>query len=150
MKIKTTDLTGPALRYAVAVCEGLNVGIFTVEEQWERFIKGASPEDLNKHAESYAAVKAGFKTEICRVHSDGYKSTLDARTWRFDEDWSVGGPLIEREWIELGAYHDQWRAVFHGEGGSIYQDGPTPLIAAMRCYVAATLGDEVDVPEGLL
>jgi hypothetical protein len=27
--------------------------------------------------------------------------------------------------------------------------GPTPLIAAMRCYVASKLGDEVDVPEEL-
>ena len=28
--------------------------------------------------------------------------------------------------------------------------GPTKLIAAMRCYVASKLGDEVDVPEELL
>lgn len=27
--------------------------------------------------------------------------------------------------------------------------GPTRLIAAMRCYVASKLGDEVEVPEGL-
>ena len=28
--------------------------------------------------------------------------------------------------------------------------GPTPLIAAMRCFVASHLGDEVNVPEELL
>jgi hypothetical protein len=28
--------------------------------------------------------------------------------------------------------------------------GPTPLIAAMRCYVAAKLGHEVEIPEGLI
>lgn len=65
-------------------------------------------------------------------------------------NWEQGGPIIEREWIELGAYHDQWRAVFHGEDGSIYQDGPTPLIAAMRCFVASHLGDEIEIPEELL
>ena len=27
--------------------------------------------------------------------------------------------------------------------------GPTPLIAAMRCYVSGKLGDEVDIPEEL-
>jgi hypothetical protein len=27
--------------------------------------------------------------------------------------------------------------------------GPTPLIAAMRCYVASKLGDEVEIPEEL-
>ena len=29
------------------------------------------------------------------------------------------------------------------------EHGPTPLIAAMRCYVASKLGDEVDVPDEL-
>jgi hypothetical protein len=28
--------------------------------------------------------------------------------------------------------------------------GPTPLIAAMRCYVASKMGDEVDVPDELV
>jgi hypothetical protein len=27
--------------------------------------------------------------------------------------------------------------------------GPTPLIAAMRCYVQSKLGDEVEAPEEL-
>jgi hypothetical protein len=27
--------------------------------------------------------------------------------------------------------------------------GPTPLIAAMRCYVEAKLGDEVEIPKEL-
>ena len=31
-----------------------------------------------------------------------------------------------------------------------YGYGPTPLIAAMRCYVASKLGDEVEVPVELL
>ena len=73
--------------------------------------------------------------------------------WEPSRYWGQGGPIIEREWIELGAYHDQWRAVFHGEYDSIYQDGPTPLIAAMRCFVASRLGDEVDevdVPDELM
>jgi hypothetical protein len=30
------------------------------------------------------------------------------------------------------------------------QNGPTPLIAAMRCYVASKFGDEVETPEELL
>ena len=150
MKIKTADLIGPALRYAVAVCEGFNVGILTVEEQWERFIEGASPEDLEKYADEYADIKAGFKTEICKVHDDGYKSALDARAWRFDEDWGAGGPIIEREKIDPISPTPSdplWQAIQwrfrHGA------KGPTPLIAVMRCYVASRLGDEVDVPDEL-
>jgi hypothetical protein len=33
--------------------------------------------------------------------------------------------------------------------GNVTMLGPTPLIAAMRCYVASKLGDEVDIPEEL-
>ena len=70
--------------------------------------------------------------------------------WEPSRYWGQGGPIIEREWIELGAYHDQWLAVFHGEDGSTDQYGPTPLIAAMRCFVASRLNDEVDIPGELL
>lgn len=153
MKIKTADLIGPALRYAVAVCEGLNVGILTVEEQWERFIEGALPEDLEKHAEYYAAIKVGFKTELCKVHGDGYKSTLDARAWRFDEDWSVGGPIIEREKVEIGPTFSgtTWAACYPNKPTSkqCLANGPTPLIASMRCFCCAKLGDEIEIPQEL-
>lgn len=65
-------------------------------------------------------------------------------------DWAQGGPIIERKWIELGAYEDQWRAVMHMEHGSLYLDGSTPLIAAMRCFVLSELGPEIEVPAELL
>ncbi len=63
--------------------------------------------------------------------------------------WEFGGPIIEREKIALIPPHDEirvWEAVhpnrMHDE---VY--GETPLIAAMRCYVASKLGDEIEVPE---
>lgn len=157
MKIKTADLIGRPLRYAVAVCEGFNVGVVTVDEQWERFMEGVSPEDLEKYAESYAAIKAGFKTELCRVHSDGYKSTLDAQAWHFDEDWGVGGPIIERETMSLCHYKSHAEPWFaekrhfgrHHKAGRSYGEGPTPLIAAMRCFCCAKLGDEIEIPQEL-
>jgi len=34
-------------------------------------------------------------------------------------------------------------------GGFTHGYGPTPLIAAMRCYVASKMGDEIDVPTEL-
>jgi hypothetical protein len=61
-------------------------------------------------------------------------------------DWAQGGPIIERERIELE--HDGfiwWARIKADEDHS----GPTPLIAAMRCYVASKLGDEVEIPEEL-
>ena len=65
--------------------------------------------------------------------------------------WAQGGPIIEREKIRLDTtwnYEDgHWAARIDSVGG--WWEGDTPLIAAMRCYVASKLGDEVDVPEEL-
>ena len=60
----------------------------------------------------------------------------------YSSDWAFGGPIIQREMI---AIYGDWNATL-GEGT---YEGPTPLIAAMRCYVASVLGDEVEVPDGL-
>jgi hypothetical protein len=40
---------------------------------------------------------------------------------------------------------DFWAAEV--EAGEYEHDGQTPLIAAMRCYVASKLGDEIEIPE---
>jgi hypothetical protein len=71
-------------------------------------------------------------------------------------DWAHGGPVIEREEVELtfdrpNETDTLWRAeMFDLKGVSIaYEYGPTPLIAAMRCYVASKLGDEIEIPEEL-
>ena len=75
-------------------------------------------------------------------------------------DWAQGGPIIERERINLnqcgssrpgGKMHWFWEASwgYENEPGHTMVPGPTPLIAAMRCYVASKLGDEVEVPEEL-
>lgn len=78
-------------------------------------------------------------------------------------DWAHGGPIIEREKIELAWWHSSqaWQAsqpllgrwsAADGEfiGDSHFpREGPTPLVAAMRCFVASKLGDEVEVPSQL-
>jgi hypothetical protein len=65
-------------------------------------------------------------------------------------NWAQGGPIIEREGISLDQYHDfpNWAASCPPESG-FNRFGPTPLIAAMRCYVASKLGDNIDIPEEL-
>jgi len=67
--------------------------------------------------------------------------------YRPSTEWAQGGPIIERERIELRR---------DGDGGWIACDnihpefyGPTPLVAAMRCFVASVLGDEVDIDQTL-
>jgi hypothetical protein len=73
--------------------------------------------------------------------------------WNPSNDWSQGGPIIEREDILFSKSGlSQYRASIDLDEGDVMTkacNGPTPLIAAMRCYVASTLGDEVEIPEEL-
>lgn len=70
------------------------------------------------------------------------------KEWNYkpSTDWSQGGPIIEREKITIEWTGEDWMAYIWHDAEFF---GPTPLIAAMRCYVASKLGDEVDVPEEL-
>lgn len=71
------------------------------------------------------------------------------------EDWNQGGPIIESSFpkLELGfsdpTDKDRWYAECNTTSCNQFTEGPTALIAAMRCYVAITLGEEVEMPEKL-
>lgn len=73
----------------------------------------------------------------------------------YSTDWALGGAIIERE--GLGIWKYQWNEQGEPEVGWYAEDkngdhvrtGATPLEAAMRCYVASKLGDDVEIPEGL-
>ena len=60
-------------------------------------------------------------------------------------DWAVGGPIIEQERLTVMSHQTRgWGSGWMGEGQTHF--GPTPLIAAMRAYVARKLGEEVELP----
>ena len=115
--MKTSELIGPALDWAVAKCEGAYISKESDEPFWLEGIV-AAPCFLDKYQPS--------------------------------TDWEQGGPIIEREKIELSIDCAEvfcWWAQ-HQLSDSM-EHGHTPLIAAMRCYVASKLGDEVEIPEEL-
>ena len=71
----------------------------------------------------------------------------------FSTSWGLGGPIIERELIDVLHVRQNdlsvaWDATFGND--EWVMTGPTMLIAGMRCFVASKLGDEVEVPEELL
>lgn len=111
MKVKTQDLIGTALDWAVDKAEG-------------------------------------------HIRPDGgYYCGQHGVSRRYSTDWAQGGPIIEREKIAIRpdeASRD-WLAEipFTLQRDDEYWSGPTPLIAAMRCFVASRLGDEVDVSDEL-
>lgn len=122
MKIKTSELTRAALDWAVAKAKGETV-------TWEG--KGTH---------------AFLTTSEIRFLADWDT----AQEYSPSTDWAMGGPIIEREWIDLHCVNDSlWEAECPATGGLAMQNGPTPLVAAMRCYVAAELGEEIEIPEQL-
>ena len=124
MKTKTNELTGAALDWAVAKCEGRGIEFEDPRDPWLTR-DGISDQPLHSYTPS--------------------------------TDWAQGGPIIEREEISLhttpkfAAKCMKWDASQRNTNGACVrsQFGPTPLIAAMRCYVASKLGDEVEIPEEL-
>lgn len=121
--------------------------------------------ELTGAALDWAVAKCGFDDEIqppCRVMVDSIAYGSNGRAPQYvytkstgerftpSTDWAQGGPIIGREWIDLHCVNDSlWEAECPAPCGLAMQNGPTPLIAAMRCYVASKLGDEVDVPKEL-
>ena len=118
--MKTSDLTGAALDWAVAKCEGVIV----------------------------SQSKGGWPVFVSKDYADLCGDTYGTYTsFRPSTNWSQGGPIIEREKIDLMyvAKDNDWIA----SRTMPWHHGLTPLIAAMRCYVASKLGDEVEIPKEL-
>lgn len=107
MKIKTSELIGSALDWAVAKC---------------------LPDD------EYL-----FDPHPYLLDENGQPDYFEPST-----DWAHGGPIVERERISLrDDGGDEWEADDHIHAT---MHGPTPLVAAMRCYVASKLGEEIETP----
>ena len=113
--MKTSELTGAALDWAVAKCE-------EVGDSWFFQFYEGDEED-------------GIPPEF-----------------HYSTDWALAGLIIEQECIAIsclgvtGYTPDTWHAQHPKRA---FARGKTPLIAAMRCYVASKLGDEVQLPEGV-
>jgi hypothetical protein len=102
--------------------------------------------ELNGAALDWAVTKAeGFGHNLHRGNEWGI--------WGWATDWGQGGPIIEREGISLiRQTPDRWVSEYSNGCGRFdhaRSHGPTPLIAAMRCYVASKLGETVEVPKEL-
>ena len=138
--VKTSELIRAALDWAVAECEGKVVSVVIV--------------DGTPQIWANDDVYDNFKNQWCycdkqgnpRFIRNGTPVGLCGNPMASYLDWPQGGPIIEREDIDLMKVSTkQWRADC---GPACY--GKTPLVAAMRAYVMKRLGDEVEVPDVLV
>ena len=121
MKIKTSELDGAELDYAVAKCE-----------EWE----------------------IEFEDGPLYFRGDYFH---DGDPCKPSTNWGQGGPIIDREGINIrfitpNASTPQCWAYISRESDDFNVEGwgYSPLVAAMRCYVASKLGEEVEVPDELM
>ena len=103
---------------------------------------------------------------VFSINAGDYERSDRWQQYSPSTDWAQGGPIIEREGVNLSIdYQDDalsndmvqlgwkgnlWNNSVPGTAGFLqWAYGPTPLIAAMRCFVISKLGDTVEVPEEL-
>ena len=126
MRVKISELTGAALDWLVAKCEGMVAqGVY------------GEPE----------LTQDGLHLHYCDV--------LLSHPYSPSTDWAEGGPIVQREGIGIRQYGDFLESRWQADKWAFkfvdpMATGTTPLIAAMRCYVSSKLGDEVDIPEEML
>ena len=127
MKIRTSELSGAALDWAVAKCEGYDC-------QLDCEVSGP-----------WLVPQEGY------LHDEKPLSRYSPSTL-----WAQGGPIIERERITWNGQCASIVKFTPNKPGSIngtYNNttcySPAPLIAAMRCYVASKMGDTIDVPDSI-
>lgn len=135
--MKTSQLQGAALDWAVAAAENLQFNE-------DRVVKVCRQEPT-------------FPAWIERESAPG--SAPHYHRFTPSTNWAHGGPIIDREGIDLYCnvatnpshpdkpWRGSWRARYCRMGyGTEFSYGATALEAAMRCYVASKLGDDVVIP----
>jgi hypothetical protein len=154
--MKTSELNREALNFAVAKALGHEVMLFD-----DLFIDNAKRKgvDINRVME-----------HLAWQHDQGKYIIVEVRNLQLDQmyfenltptrcakeipdycgDWAKGGPILDLKKICVAcpSTGDFWDARLHTFPPK-YVRGPTALIAAMRCFVASELGDEIEIPEEL-
>jgi hypothetical protein len=136
-KMKTAELTGALLNYWVALAG----------EEW----KHVDTSDTMTLDPSYKGVRLV-------AYSDGSQAAIlqpnnpfrqDPREFSPSTDWAQGGPIIERNCVGLygpAGARREWEAFLRPDSNKqelVEATGSTPLIAAMRAFVASRFGDKV-------
>lgn len=107
-------------------------------------------EELDRHDLTYMVAKCeGMQVTLAQREGSGRYVVKARPTDSHDLDatcqWEFSGPIIEREGICLKTDGKGWIANIEGSPKEYFNY--FPLVAAMQCYVASKMGDEVDVPD---
>ncbi len=122
MLVKTKDLAGPALDWAVCFANWLQATAGQAEQARQLMDRA--------------------------VAANGLPSA--------STDWSIGGPILDRERIDTDFCHftGPWFSSIGGKTDDVPEVarayGSTSLIAGLRCFVISKFGDAMDIPQEFL
>lgn len=139
--MKTNELTGAALDWAVAKCENRTILHDPMKIDW----RGYWIWEETPSGKGGIILSESVYQKIGPTTKPSTKPETQQRGYSPSTNWQQGGPIIERAGIDVcKVCPDTWRATpLHS---TKWNNGHTPLVAAMRCYVASKLGDEINVP----
>ena len=158
VKVKTDELLDRALDYAVALCQGGTsfhydtVGTYwiTINGKDRALSRGWSKSQSFTPSTDWVyggpiIYQEGISVIRC---CDDYVE--DDQGFTTSERIPVWAAVLDRHELSesYGPQGDCYGPSYQIDSDAI--TGPTPLIAAMRCYVAFKLGSAVEVPAGLL
>lgn len=134
MKIKTANLTSSALDYAVAIAKGMR------------------KEDIKLPWRKDGSLYTNLRDEEGNLNGR-YMTGPDLI---FSRMWESGGPILTEARISRTIDHSGLWIAYYAEGYGEPEDDRkfmqcdrNELVAGLRCYVAMTLGDEVEIPKEL-
>jgi hypothetical protein len=148
-QVKTSELTGPALDWAVAHCQDIatvyqngelrrppaqfsDQEIYSPSTNWEQGGPIIEDESITiiRHDDDYATDKQGFTTTK-RIPVWGAEAHEQNNTTQ-----SYEGEYFEDPTYLIGSWDMSY--------------GPTPLVAAMRAYVNSRIGSTVSIPDQII
>ena len=141
VEVKTAELTGPALDWAVA----------NATEAWEFAHEWFPTMTLDPR---FIGVR-NVAVDGCVWLEPRNPFRQDPQPFRPSTDWAQGGPLADKYKPDLQTTaKGEFSAYLNNDTACpdplIFQSGPTYLVALCRVVVAAKLGDVVSVPSELV
>lgn len=136
VEVKTAELVGAALDWAVGKCSGMP--LFTMGDDWP------GNYSVTVMSGEHPVLILDLTNRMWLEHQG---VTVP---WLPSTIWAQGGPLIDQYQIELLQRYGPgilkyWYAFFQPNSRK-YMKGDTALMAICRAVVAANLGDVVQVP----
>lgn len=106
--------------------------------------------ELSGAALDWAVAKAEGYIDDCNswLYEASLEEVFDG-TYKPSTDWSLGGPIIQENRIRLDCSWNPgpFDATCKIDGVTGWVKGSAMLVAAMRCFVTAKIGDEIEIPD---